>query len=113
MKQLLIITIVILNTMVSCKTSKELQNKKDIENKFVESEMKEKGFTLGTLMKSDQNSVCEYVIQVNETLKYDPVNLTDEFKLDTQEVWFKFIGLRRANRCPNISPIQITEIIKK
>lgn len=111
MKYLLLIIILVI--MTSCKTSRELHDKENIENNFIASEMKENGFMLGIIAKSDEDSNCEYIIHVNEEIQYDPINLSDEFKTHNLEVWFKFIGLRRVNRCPNVSPIRIIEMIKK
>ena len=41
----------------------------------------------------------------------DPINLEDKYQLAGLEVWFKYSGLRRMNRCQKANPIAIQEIL--
>ena len=99
--------------VVSCKPPMALQEKSNTESNSIASTINDKGFTPGIIKKVSYDSDCEFVIIISESVQYDPINLSEAFKIDGQEVWFKFVGLRRANRCLDVSPIQITKMTKK
>lgn len=77
---------------------------------------KSKGYTLGTIVESRSND-CRWIIRVKESnLQYDPVNIDDEKFIGLTEkkgnIIFKFLPLRQMNRCPDVSPIQLTEVLE-
>jgi hypothetical protein len=90
-------------------------SQKTISEKTIK-KYKKKGYILGTL-ESSKNDECSYVIRIEGSdVLYDPVNIEEEqfsFLLSKEtDFFFKFLPLRMKNRCNNISPIQLTEILK-
>ncbi|MEB3347505.1 hypothetical protein U6A24_18665 [Aquimarina gracilis] len=78
-------------------------------------EMKEKGFSKGTLTSSKSKD-CPYILTIEEYKdKLDPINLGDFFKGDDMpaQVWVKFSNLRMASRCNDARPVSITAIDKR
>lgn len=113
-KRVLIITslIITFSSMISCIPTKKTKETETLKRVSKESEMKAKGFTSGTINHSTKEGDCEYIIKTIDGATYDPINILEEFKIDEQQIWFTFSILRRANRCPNASPINITKMIK-
>jgi len=77
---------------------------------------KKQGYTVGVI-EPQKTGACATVITVSESeLHYDPINIEDEkfieFGTKKSTVVFKFLPLRMMNRCQNISPIRLIEIIK-
>lgn len=73
------------------------------------------GFMSGTIVHSRAEGDCPYTINVDsEDYSYmlDPINLEEEFKADGTRIWFKFAGLRMANRCTKANPVNIIEMQK-
>ena len=77
-------------------------------------EMKEKGFSKGTLQVSKTQG-CAYILNVEEYKdNLDPINIEQFFKSDIPEkVWVKFASLRMNSRCDNARPVSIQEISKR
>jgi hypothetical protein len=78
-------------------------------------EYQQKGYTLGTL-ESKKTGDCSWVIVVKDSnLQFDPVNIDEDkfvaLKATKAPFFFKFLRLRRQNRCEGVSPIQLTEIV--
>ncbi|WP_146090724.1 hypothetical protein [Aureitalea marina] len=74
------------------------------------------GFAAGTVVLSDEPRDCPVTIRLegtDTTTYYDPVEIDDAFKTEGLKVWFKFRGLRMANRCQKANPIAIEEIKKR
>lgn len=94
----------------SCKSQKSTV-KKSIE------EYQKEGYTLGTINPEGKEN-CTVVITFRDLdVKYDPVNINDEkfakFKNKKTDIYFKFLPLRRMNRCEGVSPISLIEVIEK
>jgi hypothetical protein len=90
-------------------------SQKSISEKTLE-EYKQKGYTLGTLSSQDKGS-CPWVITVTDSnVKYDPINIDEakfaSLKEGKSSVFFKFLPLRRQNRCDGIAPIQLVEVVQ-
>ena len=110
----LIIKLIIFTFLFNACGSQKTVPEKPISNKTME-EYKAKGYTLGKL-RTKKVGDCSYVIRVDGSdLEYDPVNIDDEkFSYLTSKktsFFFKFLPLRRQNRCDNVSPIQLTEVV--
>ena len=105
--------------LASCSSQKTTSEKSTSKNSFSEKaiqEYKQQGYTLGTIKPNDTGE-CRWVIQFEGSNElYDPVNIDDEkfasLKTQKTSIFFKFLRLRRQNRCEGISPIQLTETIK-
>ena len=117
MKYLTSVALLLLFMGTSCCTSSKSSqsNKAEDSSAMNETSMMEAGFTLGTIVASQEENDCPYVIKsevAGNTVMYDPINLGDEYKKDGIKVWYKYDGLRRMNRCDKASPISISEIQK-
>jgi len=96
--------------ILSCNSSKSL-SKNTIE------EYKKKGYVLG-LIEPKKNGDCNYVItMIGSDLKYDPINIANEkftqFLSKKNTILFTFSRLRMKNRCDNISPIRLIDVVSK
>jgi len=90
-------------------------SKKTISEETIQ-EYQQKGYTFGTI-EAKSTGDCPWVITVNGSdLQYDPVNIDNEkfSKLKTKKTpfFFQFLRLRQQNRCNNISPIRLTEVVE-
>ncbi len=71
------------------------------------------GFTMGTIVASNIEGDCPYVISSEidgNKVMYDPINLDDMYKKNGMKVWYKYNGLRMMNRCEKANPVNISEI---
>ncbi len=78
--------------------------------------MLEQGYSEGVIIASVVEGDCPFVIKINdENYPYflDPLNLTEDFKNDSQKIWFKFTASRMANRCEKANPVSIVDIKKR
>ena len=69
--------------------------------------------TKGQIIFFEGEGDCAYAIKtIGEGFEYlDPLNLDEKYKIDGQQIWFKYRGLRRENRCENARPVEIIEIM--
>lgn len=102
----------IFSSAASCSSTKKVTEAEEAKTKITETAMKEKGYSSGIIIYSEEEGDCEYSIQVNTGATFDPINLADEFKNHKEKVWFTFRGLRRANRCPKANPVEIEDMQK-
>ncbi len=60
-----------------------------------------------------EEGACQWFLQlINESNRIlDPVNLAEEFQKDNTQVWVKFSGMRRMNRCPEANPVWIQDMV--
>jgi uncharacterized ParB-like nuclease family protein len=73
------------------------------------------GFTPGQISISTEEGDCPITIKVegeNGAYYLDPIDLKEDFQIEGEQVWFKYGGLRRMNRCEKANPISIIEIVK-
>lgn len=114
----LILRLIIIGFLFSsCNTQKTISKDSNTISKTTMEDYKTKGYTLGTLIESKTTGDCRWVIRVQgSSLQYDPINIeAEKFAYLTQkkgDIVFKFLPLRQMNRCPDISPIQLTEVIE-
>lgn len=75
-----------------------------------------KGYTQGVIEPKGLGS-CGWIISVAGNVFYDPINIEDQkfiaFTLKKEAVFFKYLPLKMKNRCENLVPIQLIEIIGK
>jgi len=66
-----------------------------------------------TNIDSKEEGACQWFLQlINESNRIlDPVNLAEEFQKDNTQVWVKFSGMRRMNRCPEANPVWIQDMV--
>ena len=93
--------------ILSCKSTKIIKNK--TANNY-----KKEGYTYGTIVPKDTGN-CGWIITDSKNNNYDPINIKDEsflsFSLKKEKIYFKFLPLKMKNRCENISPITLLEVI--
>ena len=112
-------TFLLLSTVLflSCNsTNKSVTTNTETEPKMDSQKMIAEGFIMGTISTSKIEGDCPITIKVegkSGVYYLDPIDLSEEFKNDGENVWFKFGGLRRMNRCDKASPINIIEIQKR
>jgi len=103
--------------LISCNTTTKTVNSiSNEEIKMKEKNMISEGFLAGQISFSKNEGDCPITIKVegeNGVYYLDPIDLSEEFKNNGENVWFKFAGLRRMNRCDKASPISIIEIQKR
>lgn len=94
----------------SCSSSKNVISE---EPKQISNEVPKEEFIKGQIVSFDGEGDCAYAIKtIGEGFEYlDPLNLDDKYKIDGQQIWFKYRGLRRENRCENARPVEIIEIM--
>ncbi len=114
--KILSLSLLILTSIISCNTTnKATEIKNNTEEQMDKKEMISNGYLSGNISVSSEEGDCPVTIKVEgkEGAYYlDPINISEEFKTDGEKVWFKFVGLRRMNRCEKANPISLTEIIK-
>jgi hypothetical protein len=105
-KHLTIITSILL-IITSCSSSKS-----SLKINLIDTE--KEGYTLG-IIEPKGGGNCGWMISDIANKKYDPINIEHEkflrFSLKKEKIYFKFLPLRMKNRCENISPIQLIEIV--
>jgi len=97
--------------IISCKTK---DKKAFVENKTDKQVMFMKGYLAGKISISNLEGDCQITIKIddkNGVYYLDPINLDEKYHLDGLNVWFKYGGLRRMNRCKKASPIMINDIV--
>ncbi len=100
-------------SILSCKSTTEVDKDNTTEKTSEKEVFDATGYTTGTIVYSKEEGDCAYTIQIKDGAIYDPINMEEEytsFKKDGMKVYFKFRGLRMANRCPNANPIHLEEI---
>ena len=102
--------------LFSCSsTNNSLTASSEDKIQIVKEKMMEAGFIKGTIVASKIEGDCPITIKVegeNGAYYLDPIDLKEDFQIEGEQVWFKYGGLRRMNRCEKASPISIIEIIK-
>ncbi len=112
---LTLLTLVLISCNSSSKTTEDMAANEVINLEMKTAKMIKAGFMSGTIVYSDKENDCPYVIDVDsEDYKYmlDPVNLEESFMKDGEKIWFKFAGLRMMNRCAKANPVNIIEMQK-
>lgn len=106
-----------LATTAGCDSAKSAATNEQ-ETKAIEtmddSKLVADGYILASV-KYQEDSKCSYIlVDEKKNLMYDPINFDAEkfasFKSNDAKVYVKFRGLRMPNRCPNIQPVELTEI---
>lgn len=117
MKYLNVFTLVLVISLYSCNsTNKTVTPTSENESQVMSKKMIDEGFTAGEISFSKKEGDCPVTIKIESkggVYYYDPINLSEEFKIEGEKIWFKFAGLRRMNRCDKASPINIIEIKKQ
>lgn len=111
-----LITLAIISCNSTAKTTEENSANDTSQAKMEAIKMKEAGFMSGTIVYSDAEGDCPYTIDVDSDdyqYMFDPIDLEEKYKKDGMKVWFKFGGLRMANRCVKANPVTILEIQEK
>ena len=105
------ISLLVFFCVTSCST---MDKTTSAEKRIIKNQRIEKGFTLGEIFLSNIEGDCPVTIKIkgkNGVYYLDPINLDDKYQLAGLEVWFKYSGLRRMNRCQKANPIAIQEIL--
>ena len=97
--------------ITSCaKIHKKAFNEKKLDKQV----MIMKGYLAGEISISNTEGDCPVTIKIpgkNGTYYLDPINLEEKYHIDGLNVWFKYGGLRRMNRCQKANPVTINEIV--
>lgn len=98
------------------KTTENESKKTTTEMTAKTAQMLKSGFLSAEVVESKAEGDCPFTLKLmnGDTPYYlDPINMTENFKINGEKVWVKFSGLRRMNRCDKASPVTITEIEKR
>jgi len=108
--------ILFLSMTQSCDSTKASATEKKAETNTTKemNTLISEGYVAGTI-KYQVESKCSYILIDEKTgIKYDPVNIGEEkfmpYKNDANKVYFKYLSLRRMNRCNEASPVQLIDI---
>lgn len=86
--------------------TEENKSKKLIEN----------GYSIGTIVTKSSGECMVLIEEASSKKLYDPINIEEEqfkvFMSDALPIYFKFLPLKRMNRC-NAQPIKILDIKKR
>ena len=61
--------------------------------------MKKSGYTFGKVLDKTKTSGCTFVIQINDSTIFEPVNLEDKFKKEGLKIAFKYRKSRAMTTC--------------
>jgi hypothetical protein len=68
------------------------------------------GFTAVTVRNFTGMDGCNYVLDVNDSLRYEPVDLADSLKQDSLRLWIRYIAVKgHMSICMMGPAIKITE----
>ena len=80
-------------------------------------EYKKEGYTFGVIEPYASGDCTARITMKELGIQYDPINIQEEkfatFRSKKTEIYFKFLPLRMKNRCDNVSPISLIEVINK
>ena len=110
--------VIAFSSFTSCCSTKKnsvvSENNSNVETQNMTKKMIQEGYSKGTVLYSDKESDCEYVLVLEDgSTMFDPINLDNAFKKDGMKVWFTFFPLRRMNRCDKASPVNLNDIQKR
>ncbi|MDB4170777.1 hypothetical protein N9750_01520 [Polaribacter sp.] len=101
------ISFVIILFLISCNSLK-LTTKKPTNPPHKE------GYTFGIIKHKDTGN-CGWIISDSKNINYDPINIKEDeflpYTFKKNKIYFKFLPLRMKNRCENVFPIKLIEII--
>jgi hypothetical protein len=103
---------------IGCNEAKQVTNSNEestsaAATEVLEQEMNDKGFRKAVVIKTDADAPCDYQIQLEDSDMLDPSELDVTFRKHNLEVWIKYLGLRRQNRCDRNVPVDLLEIRKR
>lgn len=99
--------------VAACAQHKELPVEAEKKEGNPSTLVSDKNGTIGVIQQATTKEGCPYTIRIKE-LSYllDPINLSDEFKVDGLRVRFDYRPLRRANRCKEANPVEVVSMVK-
>lgn len=113
-----VVLVFICSLFLFCNSTKE--PKMDYENGVIvetrsDKQMKAEGYNLGTILYSEVEGECPYVIQLvsDPNTMFDPIDLSEDHKVNGQKVWFTYNPLRMKNRCDKANPVSLEKIVIK
>ncbi len=89
--------------LVVKKTNSATQNK-------LEKDLKQLGYTIGRVIDKTKTSGCKFVIQVNDSSVFEPVNLESRFKKDGLQIAFKYKKSRAMTTCMMGQTVVVSEV---
>lgn len=75
--------------------------------------MSEKGFTKGVVIDKTGLDGCSFLIELNDSSIFHPINMDEEFRIEGITVFFKYKRSRKSTTCMNGQPVLVYEMIKK
>ncbi len=88
------------NTDLLNKTEKSGSKNAEVsKSEATYSRLKKMGYSIGKLIDKSQTNGCSYIIKVNDSITFEPINLDDEFKKDGLEIAFKHKRSRAKTNC--------------
>lgn len=103
--RLIAITIVAIVALGSCKAKKSTSSNKEDATKY-ENHLK------ATILKTELDG-CTYTILLEDNKRLEPINLSDEFKVDSLPVWIQYKNHDGLSICMMGQMVDITSIAKR
>lgn len=73
-------------------------------------DIKKLGYTIGRVIDKTKTSGCKFVIQVNDSSVFEPVNLEGRFKTDGLKIAFKYKKSRAMTTCMIGQTVILSEV---
>ena len=68
------------------------------------------GYTIGRVINKTKTSGCTFIIQVNDSSVFEPVNLESKFKKDNLKIAFKHKKSRAMTTCMMGQTVVVSEV---
>tara|TARA_Y100000766_G_scaffold284375_1_gene302707 strand:- start:4707 stop:5099 length:393 start_codon:yes stop_codon:yes gene_type:complete len=68
------------------------------------------GYTIGRVINKTKTSGCTFIIQVNDSSVFEPVNLESKFKKDSLKIAFKHKKSRAMTTCMMGQTVVLSEV---
>tara|TARA_Y100000589_G_scaffold141546_1_gene135099 strand:- start:307 stop:699 length:393 start_codon:yes stop_codon:yes gene_type:complete len=87
-----------------------LEKTKNSHRDAVYKNMKKSGYTFGKVLDKTKTSGCSFVIQINDSSIFEPVNLESKFKKDCLKIAFKHRKSRAMTTCMMGQTVIVSEV---
>jgi len=95
----------LITILIGCK-SKEVASTNNLKSLI------ENGYTIGTVLDKSETDGCRFVISINDSTTFEPLNLGGEHQTDKLKIAFKYRLSRAMTVCMMGKPISLSEVKK-
>ena len=87
-----------------------IEKTKNSHRDAVYKKMKKSGYTFGKVLDKTKTSGCKFVIQINDSTIFEPVNLEGKFKKEGLKIAFKHRKSRAMTTCMMGQTVILSEV---